>query len=62
LHPSHVLEAMGYDAAHASCTLRFSLSRMNSRNEVLWAADEVIRAAQHIMDQRNVLFSPVQMS
>ena len=62
LHPSHVLEAMGYDAAHATCTLRFSLSRMNSRNEVLWAANEVIRSAQHIMDQRNVLFSPVQMS
>ncbi|MCX6854521.1 MAG: adenosylmethionine--8-amino-7-oxononanoate transaminase [Verrucomicrobia bacterium] len=62
LHPSHVLEALGYDAAHASSTLRFSLSQMNSPDEVLFAADEVIRAAKHIRDQRDVIDSPVLMS
>ena len=59
LHASHVLEAMGYDAAHAASTLRFSLSRMNSHSEVMAAAQEVIRAARHIMDQRDALLSPV---
>lgn len=59
LHPSHVLEAMGYDVAHAASTLRFSLSRMNTRDEVLAAADEVIRSARHIRDQRDVVISPV---
>ena len=59
LHPSHVLEAMGYDAAHASSTLRFSLSRMNTRDEVLEAVDEVIRSARHILDQRDASISPV---
>lgn len=62
LHPSHVLEAMGYDAAHASSTLRFSLSRMNTRDEVLEAVDEVIRAARHILDQRDVVISPVELA
>ena len=55
LHPSHVLEAMGYDAAHASSTLRFSLSRMNTREEVLAAADEILRAARHVTEQMGVL-------
>lgn len=55
LHPSHVLEAMGYDAAHASSTLRFSLSRMNTREEALTAADEILRAARHVTEQMGVL-------
>jgi cysteine desulfurase len=55
LHPSHVLEAMGYDAAHASSTLRFSISRMNTREEVLAAADEILRAARHLTEQMGVL-------
>jgi adenosylmethionine---8-amino-7-oxononanoate aminotransferase len=62
LHSSYVLEAMGYDAAHAASTLRFSLSRMNHLEEVLAAADAVIHAAQHIRDQRDTSASPVQLS
>jgi len=55
LHPSHVLEAMGFDAEHAGCTLRFSLSRLNTRDEVLSAADEVLRAARHLAEQKGSL-------
>ncbi len=62
LHPSHVLEAMGFDAKHASSTLRFSLSRMNTRDEVMAAAAEVIRTARHILEQRDALSSPVEFT
>jgi cysteine desulfurase len=55
LHPSHVLEAMGFDAGHAGSTLRFSLSRMNTRDEVLAAAAEVLRAAKHLAEQKGFL-------
>jgi cysteine desulfurase len=34
LHPSHVLEAMGFDATHAASTLRFSLSRFTTEAEI----------------------------
>lgn len=54
LHPSHVLEAMGFDAEHAAGTLRFSLSRLNTRDEVLSAAAEVLRAAKHLAEQKGV--------
>lgn len=50
LHPSHVLEAMGYDARHAGSTLRFSLSRFNTETEILSAADEIIRAVQRMRE------------
>lgn len=55
LHPSHVLEAMGFDAGHAGSTLRFSLSRMNTRDEVLAAAVEVLRVAKHLAEQKGFL-------
>ncbi len=42
VHPSHVLEAMGYTAAHAASTLRFSFSRFNTMDEARQAADLVI--------------------
>jgi cysteine desulfurase len=57
-----VLEAMGFSAEHAASTLRFSLSRMNSRDEVMNAADEVIRAARHLVKQRDTLISPVELA
>ncbi|MBV6499304.1 MAG: Cysteine desulfurase NifS [Prosthecobacter sp.] len=54
LHPSPVLEAMGCSAGEAACTLRFSLSRLNSREEVLAAADTVLQAARHLAEQKNL--------
>ncbi|MES2596128.1 MAG: cysteine desulfurase family protein [Verrucomicrobiota bacterium] len=55
LHPSHVLEAMGHDATHAGSTLRFSTSRMNTRDEVISAVTEVLRAARHLTEQKGLL-------
>lgn len=51
LHPSHVLEAMGYDARHAGSTIRFSLSRFNTTEEIRKAAQIVIAAVQHLREQ-----------
>lgn len=48
LHPSHVLEAMGYDAAHAASTLRFSFSRLNTMEEAIRAVEIVLQAAQKL--------------
>ena len=62
LHPSHVLAAMGYDASHAASTLRFSFSRMNTRDEVSAAAEAVIHSARHILDQRDTLGGPVEFA
>lgn len=42
---SHVLRAMGLDAKRASCAIRFSLSPLTTREEVLYAADRC--AAQY---------------
>ena len=50
LHPSHVLEAMGYDARHAASTLRFSFSRMNTMDEVTEAGSKVLQAAKKLRD------------
>lgn len=48
LHPSHVLEAMGVSARDASCTLRFSFSRFNTKTEAETAAHMVVKAAQKV--------------
>lgn len=52
LHPSHVLEAMGIEAAEASSTLRFSFHRFNTQDEVETAAKAVIRAAHKLRAER----------
>lgn len=44
LHASHVLEAMGLDAAHAASTMRFSFCRDNTMEEVEEAAAAVVAA------------------
>lgn len=54
LHPSHVLEAMGYDAAHASSTLRFSFSKMNTEAELHEAVREIAAAVRHIQAQSDL--------
>lgn len=50
LHPSHVLEAMGYEARHAASTLRFSFSRMNTMAEVTEAVAKVLQAARKLRE------------
>ncbi|MFN0079945.1 MAG: cysteine desulfurase family protein [Prosthecobacter sp.] len=52
LHPSHVLEAMGFEAAHAASTLRFSFSRFNTKTEAEAAADAVIDATHKMRAER----------
>jgi cysteine desulfurase len=46
LHPSHVLEAMGFDADHARSTLRFSWSRFNNLEETHRAAEQVVASVK----------------
>jgi len=45
LHSSHVLEAMGFDAAHAASTLRFSFSRFTTSEEMARAVQIVTACA-----------------
>lgn len=52
LHPSHVLEAMGYDAAYAQSTLRFSWSRFNTMEETMAAAENVVACAKKMRELR----------
>lgn len=52
LHPSAVLEAMGFDAEHARSTLRFSWSRLNTMDETLRAAEEVVACAKKMRSLR----------
>jgi cysteine desulfurase len=48
LEPSHVLRSMGVgdDLAHSS--IRFGFGRFTTREEVLWAADQVIAAVKRL--------------
>lgn len=55
LHPSHVLEAMGFDAAHARSTLRFSWSRFNTMEETMHAASEVVKCVTKLRQLRPVV-------
>ena len=57
LHPSHVLEAMGFRAEHASSTLRFSLSADTTEAELMEAAAQIISSAAHLCQQRDSLVS-----
>lgn len=50
VHPSPVLEAMGFSAAHAASTLRFSFSRFNTPAEVREAAGLVNECAARMCD------------
>ena len=59
VHPSHVLEAMGLDAAHAASTLRFSFSRFNTPDETKEAAETVISAALKLRDLKAEAAGPV---
>ena len=48
LASSHVLDAMGCDAAHGQCTVRFSWSRMNTLADTEKAAAIVVACVQKI--------------
>lgn len=48
VHPSHVLEAMGLDRAHAASTLRFSFCRDNTAGEIDAAVAALVDAAQKL--------------
>lgn len=52
VHPSHVLEAMGFDAEHAAETLRISFSRMNSPEEATTGAQIVAECAERLRSLR----------
>jgi cysteine desulfurase len=51
LHPSPVLEAMGCDASSAASTLRLSLSRLTTAEDIRRAAQEILDCARHIEQQ-----------
>jgi cysteine desulfurase len=48
LHPSHVLEAMGYDATHAASSLRLSLHRFHTLADMEMAAARIIECAEKL--------------
>lgn len=48
MHPSPVLEAMGFSSAHATSTLRFSFNRFNTLDEVTRAAEITLAAARKL--------------
>lgn len=62
VHPSPVLEAMGFSEAHAASSLRFSFSRMNTMAEIDEAADHVIAVATKLQNLRGDDSSPVALS
>ncbi len=61
VHPSHVLEGMGLDAAHAASTLRFSFSRFNTMDEAVSSAETVIAMARKIRDLKDEDAGPVSL-
>lgn len=46
--PSHVLLAMGVSPEHALCSLRFSLGKNNSEEEINYAVEKITSAVDHI--------------
>lgn len=61
VHPSHVLEGMGLDAAHAASTLRFSFSRFNTMDEAASSAGTVIAVARKLRALKDEDAGPVTM-
>jgi cysteine desulfurase len=49
--PSHVLKAMGLSDAAAAATIRFSLGRFTTDDQVGYALDQVIAAVEHLRKQ-----------
>ncbi|MDB6138798.1 MAG: hypothetical protein JWO94_1870 [Verrucomicrobiaceae bacterium] len=59
VHPSPVLEAMGFDAAHAAGSLRFSFSRLNTIKEAAEATAHVVAVAGRLRQFQGDGSSPV---
>lgn len=53
-NPSHVLKAMGLTDAEAFATLRISLGRFTTREEIEFAAGQIISAVRHLRDKQPV--------
>jgi len=49
--PSHVLKAMGLSDAEAVATIRFSLGRFTTPEEIDYASDHVVAAVEHLRKQ-----------
>ena len=62
VHPSPVLEAMGFSSEHAASSLRFSFSRLNTMTEALAAADHVIAVATKLQSLQGDSTSPVVLA
>ena len=50
LEPSHVLRAMGVDDATAHSSIRFSLGRFNTQQEVDFAVAQIVRAVRELRE------------
>lgn len=62
VHPSPVLEAMGFSASEAACTLRFSFSRFNTMEEAHQAAGHVIEVEKKLRQLADEGGGPVVLS
>ncbi len=60
-HPSHVLEAMGLPEKQIRESLRFSLSRSSTEDEVEAAAELVVAAVRRIRAVQSTLTGPVMV-
>lgn len=60
--PSHVLQAMGLDAAHARASLRFSFGRFNSQEEANAALEALCAVVEKLRAERPQSAGPVLQS
>ncbi len=59
--PSHVQKAMGFSDEHAKSSLRISLSRFTTREEIDSAADALVKAVGKLRAIQSPLTGPVQV-
>ena len=59
--PSHVQKAMGIDDAQAKSSLRISLSRTTTREDIDQAADAIAKAVLKLRSVQSSLTGPVQI-
>jgi len=59
--PSHVQKAMGFSDERAKSSLRISLSRFTTREEIDTAADAIVKAVKKLRAIQSPLTGPVQV-